>query len=62
MTNELSKLNKSQRNSLRMLFGGRRAVSVFVSDTIPYVTIDFGPVTHWVMLGPRGKVLNHTFG
>ena len=62
MTNELNKLNKSQRKSLRALFGGRKAMSVFVSDAIPYVTIDFGTVTHWVLLGPRGKVEEHTFG
>ena len=62
MTNELDKLNKSQRKSLRALFGGRKAMSVFVSDVIPYVTIDFGKTTHWVLLGPRGKVEEHTFG
>jgi hypothetical protein len=62
MVNELNKLNKSQRKSLRALFGGRKAVSVFVSDDTPYVTIDFGIITHWVLLGPRGKVKYHTFG
>ena len=62
MINELNKLNKSQRKSLRALFGGRKAVSVFVNDTLPYITIDFGVVTHWVLLGPRGKVEEHTFG
>jgi hypothetical protein len=62
MTNELSKLNKSQRTKLRDLFGSRKAMAVFVSDDLPYVTIDFGKITHWVLLGPRGKVENHTFG
>tara|TARA_R110000772_G_scaffold90636_2_gene186850 strand:- start:135 stop:335 length:201 start_codon:yes stop_codon:yes gene_type:complete len=62
MVNELHKLNKSQRKSLRALFGGRRAVAVVVDETIDFVTIDFGPVTHWVLLGPRGRVADHNYG
>ena len=62
VTNELHKLNKSQRKALRALFGGRKALSVFVDDDLPYVTIDFGKVTHWVLLGPRGKIEGHEFG
>jgi hypothetical protein len=62
MINELHKLNKSQRKALRALFGGRRAVAVAVVESIGYVTIDFGAVTHWVLLGPRGRVCEHDYG
>ena len=61
MTNELNKLNKSQRKSLRALFGGRRALSVVVDEAISFVTIDFGAVTHFVVLGPRGRIEEHNF-
>lgn len=61
MTNELNKLNKSQRKSLRALFGGRRAVSVVVDEAINLVTINFGAVTHWVLMGPRGRIESHDF-
>jgi hypothetical protein len=62
MTNELNKLNKSQRKSLRALFAGRSAVAVVVDEAIGFVTIDFGSMTHWVLLGPRGRVYEHNYG
>jgi hypothetical protein len=62
MTNEMHKLNDAQRKSLRALFAGRSAISVFVNDVTDLVTVDFGPVTHFVVLGPRGRVADHTFG
>ncbi len=59
--NELNKLNKSQRKSLRDIFGGRRALSVTVDETINLVTINFGVVTHFVLLGPRGAIQYHQY-
>jgi len=60
MNTELAKLNEAQRSKLRELFAGRTAKSVHVDEAISKVTVDFGPCTHWVMLGPRGGIVYHT--
>ena len=62
MNTELTKLNKAQRNKLRSLFSGRTAKSVHVDEATSKITIDFGSVTHWLMLGPRGGIVYHEKG
>jgi len=65
MTAEMSKLNPSQRRALRSELCGRGAAALIsVDEAISKVTVEFKHsngkrFAHWLMLGPRGRVVYH---
>ncbi len=65
MTAEMNKLNTSQRRALRSELWGRGAASLIsVDEKISKVTVEFEHsngkrFAHWLMLGPRGRIVYH---
>jgi hypothetical protein len=65
MSAELDKLNKQQLRALRHVLAGRGvAKSINVDHQISKATVTFGlsnglEVTHFIMLGPRGRIVYH---
>jgi hypothetical protein len=56
---EMSKLNSAQKKTVRKLFSGRVPTVLYVDGAISKVTVEFGPVIHYVILGPKGKIISH---
>ena len=56
---ELNKLNSAQKKTVRKLFSGRTPTSLHIDEKISKVTVEFGPVIHYVILGPKGKIISH---
>ena len=59
---ELNKLNSAQKKTVRKLFSGRVPTALFVDEDISKITVEFGPVIHYVILGPKGKIISHETG
>ena len=64
--NALAKLNDHQRSRLNMMFKGRKIIKLFVDCHLTYtlVTVTFNEQesVHWVVLGPKGRVISHKIG
>ena len=65
MLAQLDKLNKYQLRALRQTLAGRGvAKSIHVDKATDKATVTFGlpnglEVTHFIMLGPRGRIVYH---
>ena len=65
MSAELDKLNKQQLRALRHVLAGRGvAKSIHVDKAIGKATVTFGlsngkDVSHFILLGPRGRIVYH---
>ena len=59
---EMDKLNPAQQRTLRGLFSGRVPTGLHVDAAISKATVTFGPVVHFVILGPRGRVISREMG
>lgn len=56
---ELNKLNSAQKKTVRKIFSGRVPTALHVDEAISKMTVEFGSVIHFMILGPKGKIISH---
>jgi hypothetical protein len=56
---EMNKLSYQQQKALRKLLIGRTPTSFYVDQSISKATVEFGKSVHFIILGPKGKIISH---
>jgi hypothetical protein len=56
---ELNKLNSQQQSALRKLLTGRTPTAFYVDKAISKATVEFGKSVHFIIIGPKGKIISH---